>query len=68
CGLKFSDDEEIQLHHIDQNHDNWKMVNLTAIHESCHDYLHMSKSYGKDCRELDARKRARPDLKERRED
>ena len=44
CGLKFADDEKIHLHHIDGNHQNWKPKNLVAIHESCHDYHHMSKS------------------------
>ncbi|MEH2382519.1 MAG: reverse transcriptase domain-containing protein [Nostoc sp.] len=44
CGLKFIDDERVHLHHIDENHANWKKKNLEAIHESCHDYKHMSKS------------------------
>ncbi|MEH1930318.1 group II intron reverse transcriptase [Nostoc sp.] len=44
CGLKFIDEERIHLHHIDGNHANWKRNNLEAIHESCHDYKHMSKS------------------------
>jgi RNA-directed DNA polymerase len=44
CGLKFIDEERIHLHHADGNHSNWKPENLVAIHESCHDYLHMSKS------------------------
>ncbi|MEH2303487.1 MAG: reverse transcriptase domain-containing protein [Nostoc sp.] len=44
CGLKFIDEEDINLHHIDGNHANWKKNNLEAIHESCHDYIHMSKS------------------------
>jgi RNA-directed DNA polymerase len=44
CGLKFVGEERIHLHHVDGNHDNWKRDNLEAIHESCHDYLHMSKS------------------------
>jgi 5-methylcytosine-specific restriction endonuclease McrA len=43
CGLKFFDEERIHLHHVDGNHGNWKSKNLLAIHESCHDYLHMSK-------------------------
>jgi 5-methylcytosine-specific restriction endonuclease McrA len=43
CGLKMISDERVHLHHIDGNHDNWKPKNLQAIHESCHDYLHMSK-------------------------
>ena len=44
CGMKFTSDERVHLHHIDGNHDNWKPKNLQAIHESCHDYFHMSKS------------------------
>ncbi len=44
CGLKFKDEERVHLHHKDGNHENWKRANLVALHESCHDYLHMSKS------------------------
>ncbi len=44
CGLKFLDEERIHLHHRDGNHQNWKKDNLEAIHESCHDYLHMGKA------------------------
>lgn len=44
CGLKFIGEEKIHLHHIDGNHNNWKVNNLTALHESCHDYTHMSKA------------------------
>ncbi|MGB3637197.1 MAG: reverse transcriptase domain-containing protein, partial [Rivularia sp. (in: cyanobacteria)] len=42
CGLKCISEERIHLHHIDGNHNNWKIKNLTAVHESCHDYIHMS--------------------------
>jgi RNA-directed DNA polymerase len=41
CGLRFLSDERVHLHHIDGNHNNWKPKNLTAVHESCHDYIHM---------------------------
>ncbi len=44
CGLKFTSEELVNLHHVDGNHNNWKTKNLVAIHESCHDYIHMSKS------------------------
>ena len=44
CGLKFLDEEKIELHHIDGNHNNWNSKNLLAIHRSCHQYVHMSKS------------------------
>lgn len=43
CGLKMLSDEKVHLHHIDGNHHNWKRNNLLAVHESCHDYIHMSK-------------------------
>jgi RNA-directed DNA polymerase len=43
CGLKFIGEEKIHLHHIDENHDNWDKKNLVAIHESCHDYIHMDR-------------------------
>ncbi len=43
CGLKFTSEERVHLHHVDGNHNNWKWQNLVAIHESCHDYLHMGK-------------------------
>lgn len=44
CRLKFTGKERVHLHHVDGNHDNWRYDNLVAIHESCHDYQHMSKS------------------------
>lgn len=43
CGLKFIGDERVHLHHLDGNHQNWKNNNLIVVHESCHDYIHMSK-------------------------
>ncbi len=43
CGLKMLSDEKVHLHHVDGNHNNWKKNNLLATHESCHDYIHMSK-------------------------
>ena len=42
CGLTFMGEEKVHLHHADGNHDNWDKKNLVAIHESCHDYVHMS--------------------------
>lgn len=43
CGAKFLLDERVNLHHLDGNHHNWKIQNLIVVHESCHDYIHMSK-------------------------
>jgi len=62
CGHLLTGEERVNLHHKDGNHENWKDTNLMVVHESCHDYIHMSKQ---DCRKLDAMKVARPDLKER---
>ncbi len=44
CGLKMLSEEKVHLHHVDGNHSNWKPNNLLAVHESCHQYIHMSKS------------------------
>lgn len=44
CGLKLLSDERVHLHHVDGNHSNWRRNNLLAVHESCHDYHHMSKT------------------------
>lgn len=44
CKLKFVDGERIHLHHINGKHDDWRPKNLSAIHQSCHQLIHMSKS------------------------
>ena len=44
CGLKMLSGEKVHLHHVDGNHKNWQKDNLLVIHESCHDYIQMSKS------------------------
>jgi group II intron reverse transcriptase/maturase len=40
CGLKIIGDQRTHLHHIDGNHSNWKLMNLNALHKSCHINLH----------------------------
>jgi group II intron reverse transcriptase/maturase len=45
CGYKTTSEERVHLHHKDGNHQNWKYNNLEALHESCHDYVHMSKRH-----------------------
>ncbi|NEQ84677.1 MAG: RNA-dependent DNA polymerase [Moorea sp. SIO2I5] len=47
CGMKFIDEEKVHLHHIDGNHNNWKKNNLMAVHQSCHQQIHWSKSIDK---------------------
>ena len=41
CGLKFFSGEKVEIHHTDGNHNNWNPRNITAIHRSCHQYVHM---------------------------
>ncbi len=44
CGLSLLSGERVHLHHIDENHNNWKWNNLKVVHQSCHQYIHMSSS------------------------
>jgi RNA-directed DNA polymerase len=44
CGLKFLGEQRVHLHHADGNHQNWKETNLVALHQTCHQFIHMSKS------------------------
>ncbi|NEQ84027.1 MAG: RNA-dependent DNA polymerase [Moorea sp. SIO2I5] len=48
CGLKFLEGEDVHLHHIDENHDNWSKKNLLAVHRSCHQQIHWSTPKGED--------------------
>ena len=63
CRLQMLNDERIQLHHIDGNRHNGKWNNLVALHQSCHQYIHMCKNT--EHRELSAVKIACSDLKGR---
>jgi RNA-directed DNA polymerase len=40
CGLYFTSDSLVEIHHFDKNRKNNKRMNLTAIHRHCHDILH----------------------------
>jgi len=42
CGQHLLSNERVHLHHVDGNHSNWKPKNLLALHQSCHQYHHMS--------------------------
>lgn len=42
CEHKFMPGERVHLHHIDGDHQHWNPKNLVALHESCHDYIHMN--------------------------
>jgi RNA-directed DNA polymerase len=43
CGMKMIPGETVHLHHVDGNHQNWATKNRMAVHQSCHQYHHMSK-------------------------
>lgn len=38
CGLSFLSDDKVELHHIDGNHDNWKISNVEMLHRQCHQH------------------------------
>ncbi len=40
CGLYFSPDARMEVHHLDSNRDNYKRNNLALLHRHCHDQLH----------------------------
>lgn len=50
CGLKLIGEEDVHLHHVDGNHNNWISSNLVAIHQSCHMNLHASMQKSEDCK------------------
>lgn len=43
CELSFLGDQRVHLHHLDNNHENWKYTNLIAIHRTCHGLIHYKK-------------------------
>ena len=43
CGLYFTPDSLIELHHKDRNRKNNKKENLTIVHRHCHDKIHATK-------------------------
>lgn len=40
CGLYFTSDDLLEVHHIDRNHSNHKQENLALVHRHCHDQVH----------------------------
>jgi RNA-directed DNA polymerase len=44
CNLNFSDEQKVQLHHIDGNHNNWAHKNLMVLHASCHQEIHSARN------------------------
>ena len=44
CGLNFLPDELIEMHHLDNNHDNNRRQNLALLHRHCHDQAHSARN------------------------
>jgi RNA-directed DNA polymerase len=44
CGLRFTTDDVIEMHHYDENHTHNTFDNLRLLHGHCHDIVH-----GKQC-------------------
>ena len=40
CGLNFTPDDFIELHHLDGDHNNNRLKNLALLHRHCHDQAH----------------------------
>ncbi|MEO0869299.1 MAG: reverse transcriptase domain-containing protein [Cyanobacteria bacterium J06642_11] len=40
CGLTFTSEDQIEIHHQDGDHDNSRFRNLTLLHRHCHDQVH----------------------------
>ncbi len=40
CGLYFTSDDLLEVHHVDGNHSNHKWKNLALVHRHCHDQVH----------------------------
>ncbi|MEO1374351.1 MAG: reverse transcriptase domain-containing protein [Cyanobacteria bacterium J06635_10] len=47
CGQLLTSDEDVHLHHSDGNHNNWKRGNVSAMHRSCHQLIHMGSNADK---------------------
>lgn len=45
CNHYFYNEEKIELHHVDGNHDNWNPKNLQVLHQTCHDIVHHPTSH-----------------------
>ena len=40
CGLRFTTEDMIEVHHYDKNHNNTTFDNLHLMHGHCHDIVH----------------------------
>jgi len=40
CGLRFTTEDVLEVHHTDGNHNNNRPANLVLLHAHCHDVAH----------------------------
>ena len=40
CGMKFTSEDLLEVHHLDRNRANNRMKNLELVHRHCHDVIH----------------------------
>ncbi|HBB31375.1 MAG TPA: group II intron reverse transcriptase/maturase [Cyanobacteria bacterium UBA8803] len=43
CGLKFTSEDLLEVHHLDRDRSNNKTKNLVLVHRHCHDVIHSSR-------------------------
>ncbi len=53
CGLYFTQESLMEIHHRDKNHRNNRWDNLKLVHLHCHDQIHGSKKHGVSLKELE---------------
>lgn len=44
CGLHFTSEDDIELHHLNGHHDNNCLNNLALLHRHCHDQAHAARA------------------------
>jgi RNA-directed DNA polymerase len=65
CGLYFKAEDRLEVHHLDNNHNNNALCNLVLLHRHCHDNVHGRGTNAKrhNAEEPDESKGSRPVLK-----
>lgn len=55
CGLHFTPESHMEVHHKDKNHKNNKWENLELLHLVCHDQVHGKQNYDDGTKELEGK-------------
>lgn len=43
CGLSFTAEDVVEVHHVNGNHKDNRYVNLSLLHGHCHDIAHATR-------------------------